>query len=150
DPRRMHLEVDVGRATRIGDRPYRSEGVAAAAIDIAAAIALECRIAPALAGVAGMIVDAICVALPDLDHRTAHDVAALVKHSSGDVRDMAHGLRRLSLYPHQIRVGVGRKRRHWIERPLGLTRCDDQRRLSKYNLRSDERSTCCDENFAAI
>ncbi len=73
-----------------------------------------------------MIVDAVGIALPDLDHGTAHDLAALVEHPAGHVRDVPDGLGRLTLHAHQVRIVVGRKRDR-IERPFGLSRRHDQR-----------------------
>src|SRR5581483_182245 len=118
DARRVHLEVDVRRASGMGDRADGAEGVAAAGVDTGAAIALESRIASPATGVAGVIVDAVGVALPDLDHGTGHRLPATVQDAAGDVRDAADGLRFLSHHADEVGIHVGRER-GGVERAFG-------------------------------
>ena len=65
----LHLHVDVGRAAAVGHGPDGAEAVAAVGVDRHAAEALERGIGAV--AVAGVVVVATLVALPDLDLRAA-------------------------------------------------------------------------------
>src|ERR1041384_5117431 len=71
--RSVHLEVNVRRATRVGDGADGGKGVAPSGVDLGAATALEAGIETLLAGGAGVIVDAVRIALPDLYHRPGYE-----------------------------------------------------------------------------
>ena len=107
--RRVHLEVDVRRAARIGNGPDRAEAVVALRIRRHAPAALEARIALAFgepARVARMAIDAVGIALPDLDLRITDRLASGVQNFSRNVRDMAERLGRLALHQHEVVIDV--------------------------------------------
>src|SRR5262249_22586594 len=109
EPRRMHLEVNMRRATGIGDGPDGAKGVAAGSINLSAAVALKSSVVADVAGCAWMIIDAVGIALPDFEHGSADDLTAVVQHASRYVRDLPHGQCRLSLDAYEVRVRVGGK-----------------------------------------
>lgn len=72
-----------------------------------------------------MVVDALGVALPDLDDSPFDRLAGEVEHAPFQMQHRTHGTRLLAAHLHQVVVDVGRKRRR-IERPLGLRWRGDQ------------------------
>ena len=121
----MHLEVDVRGAARVGDGADGAEGVAAVGIDRDAAVALEARVVALVAGVAGVIVDAARVALPDLDHGAADDLSPPVEDAPRDMGNLPYGLRRPALHAHEVGIHVGGEGQG-IEGAFRLARRDDQ------------------------
>ena len=87
--------MNVRRTAGIGDRLQCAEAVAAAGIDQHAAVALERRVALVATGLARMVVNALRVALPDLDHRAPARGAGQVDHAALQMQHLTHRLRRL-------------------------------------------------------
>src|SRR5262249_58565788 len=109
-----------------GDGANGAECVAAGNVNPRAAIALEARIVAVVPRRSWMTVDAVRVALPDLDHGAAHDPTAAVEHAPRHMRDLSHSLPFLSPHPHQVSIPVSGQC-DGIKRPLGLARRDNQR-----------------------
>ena len=111
-----------GRAAGVGDGLDRAEVVFAGRAGQEPAEALEVRVALVAALVAvGVEVDAVGVALPDLDDGVADRVALGVEDAAGQVRDLADGRRDGVVDDDQVVVGVERQL-VGVERPLGLAR----------------------------
>ena len=72
-----------------------------------------------------MVVDALGIALPDLDQRAVDRLAVEVEHPPLQMQHRAHGARLLAADLDEVVVHVGGKGRR-IERPLGLLRRGDQ------------------------
>ena len=68
-----------------------------------------------------MVVDALRVALPDLDQRPGHGPATRVQHAALEMQHRAHRLRCLTTHLDKVVVHVGREVDR-IERPFGLMR----------------------------
>ena len=118
--RRQQPHVQVRGAPSVGNRPDRLERIAPLGVGRRRAVALEVVVARR-AVVAGMVVPAVRVALPELDHRAGHRAAVAAQHAAGEVEQRS--LRRPGA-PRDLRqvgVAVGGKRLR-IERTLGLGR----------------------------
>ena len=116
--------MDVRRAAGIGDRLQRPEPVPAVGPGQHPSVALEGLVATLATGLAGMIVETLRVALPDLDQGAVERPAAEVEHPTLEMQHGAHRLRRLAAHLDEIVVHVGREARR-VERALGLLRRGD-------------------------
>ena len=122
-PALLDLEVDVRRAAGVRDRLDGAEVVLAGRAGQEPAEALEVLVLLVLLLVAvGRVqVDALGVALPDLDQGVADRVALGVEDPAGQVGDLADGRGDAVVDDEQVVVGVERELVR-VERPLGLGR----------------------------
>ena len=79
-PRHMHGKVDVGGPPGIRHRPDGAESVSSLLIHLRAAIALKGMVDACLPSRTRMAIDAICIALPDLDHTAGLRLPASVQN----------------------------------------------------------------------
>src|SRR5262245_25175896 len=72
-----------------------------------------------------MVVEALRVALPNLDQRPVDGLAVEIEHAAFQMQHRTHRLRLLAAHPDEVVVHVRRKG-GWIERAFGLLRRGDQ------------------------
>ena len=122
-----HANVQMRRPARIGHGPDRLERVAAVAVRHRDAVALEVVVARN-AVVAGVVIAAVDVALPELDGRSRRaGRPSRVSARPAKIERRALGLGRAAGDLREVGVALGGKGPR-IERPLGLARRRDQRR----------------------
>jgi hypothetical protein len=80
-PRHMHGKMNVGRPTGIWHGSNGAKAISPLLVDLRAAVPLEGVIDASLSGRARMTVDAIGIALPDLDDASGLWPAAQIEHT---------------------------------------------------------------------
>src|SRR5579872_3994963 len=123
----LHLdgEVDMRRASRVGDRFDGAEVVLAGRTREKAPEPLEVGIARAAVcavGAAAVDVRPFAIHLPDLHDRVPDRMPARVENAAAEVRDLAHGRGDMVVDDDQVVIRIERKPIR-IERSLRLPRC---------------------------
>jgi hypothetical protein len=108
-PRHMHGKMNVRRPTGIWHRSNGAKAIPPLLVDLRAAVPLEGVINAPLSGRTRMTVDAIGIALPDLDDASGLGLAAQIEHTSRHVDHLPQRPRGLARHLDEIVVHVGRK-----------------------------------------
>ena len=137
------------RAPGIGNRHDGAEGDAPGGVGLGVTEALEARVARRMPAVAGMQIDAVGVALPDLDPGARDRPRVGVHHAPGKMQDISARLAHRALDADQVGIivaghayrveralaGVGRRRQRCQRRPR------HQQRRSRENERAARQTT---------
>ena len=121
----MHGEMDMGRATRIRHGPDGTEAIFTVLAHPGTAIALEGMVDAALVPGTRVAVDAVRIALLDLDHASRFGLSTGVHHAPRDMDNLSDRLGGLPGDTHQIVVHIGRKR-DGVEGAFCLSRSRDK------------------------